>query len=300
MPRTYKAKPKRHWSSAGLQDALTERLEANTSIRKLSKKYSIPRESLRRHITYQAKGLTAGKQGRKPIFNDAETKELRQCIVDLATLGFAMTLKSVAELVESYVRENDIQRAKKIFKYKGRIGYPGPDWINAFLKNNNLSLKDATKLCVARFNATKNPFIIYNYYDMLKKVIDELGIADRPDLIWNCDESGLPHEPKKCKVISARGQKTLQIVPGSERENTTVMAACSASGKALPPMVVFQGMQVQSTWRPVLPPDSQYYPWIYCNSSGWMDSSTFYKWFEKFEQDTRSYEEVYKRNIMFF
>jgi len=45
----------------------------------------------------------------------------------------------------------------------------------------------------------------------------DIGGEDRPDLIWNCDESGLPHEPKKCRVISLRSQKPLQVVIGSDR-----------------------------------------------------------------------------------
>ena len=114
-------------------------------------------------------------------------------------------------MVESYVAYNDQERAKKVFKYKGRIGYPGPDWVNKFIKNNGLSSKQATTLSAARYNATKNPFIIYHFYEILESKIKELGIENRGDLIWNCDESGLPHEPKKCKIISARGQKTLQV-----------------------------------------------------------------------------------------
>lgn len=51
-----------------------------------------------------------------------------------------------------------------------------------------------------------------------------------------------------------------------------VMAACLAGGEYLPTIVIFQGQHVQSSW----------YPWIYCNESGWMDSETFYKWFEEF------------------
>ena len=31
------------------------------------------------------------------------------------------------------------------------------------------------------------------------------------DLIWNCDESGLPHEPKLYKIISAKGEKTMKV-----------------------------------------------------------------------------------------
>ena len=98
-----------------------------------------------------------------------------------------------------------------MFHYGGRRGFPGPDWIHAFMDQHNLSLKEATKLSRARYNATKNPFVVNNFYDLVEQKIKELGLEDRPDLIWNMDESGLPHEPKKCKVVSERGQKTLQV-----------------------------------------------------------------------------------------
>ena len=90
------------------------------------------------------------------------------------------------------------------------------------------------------------------------------------------DETGLPYEPKKCKVISEKGQKTLHIVPGSGRENTTVVGACSASAIKLPPLIIFQGKHVQSTWRPTMSASAPNYPWIYPNKSGWMDSEVFF------------------------
>ena len=77
------------------------------------------------------------------------------------------------------------------------------------------------------------------------------------------------------------------IKPGADRENTTVLAACSADVKFLPPMVVFSGQFVQTTWKHDLPADAPNYPKVYANSSGWMDSPTFYKWFIEFEQNTR-------------
>ena len=60
--------------------------------------------------------------------------------------------------------------------------------------------------------------------------------------------------------------------PGADRENTTVMAACSASGRFLPPMIIFPGQHVQSTWKPTTLATSENYPWIYANKKGWMDS----------------------------
>ena len=79
------------------------------------------------------------------------------------------------------------------------------------MKRNNLSLKGATKLSVAHYNATKNPFLIYQFCDILEKTLTQLGMKHRPGLVWNCDKSGLSHEPKKCKVTPKRGQNTIQV-----------------------------------------------------------------------------------------
>ena len=73
-------------------------------------------------------------------------------------------------------------------------------------------------------NATKNLFVIYQIYDILEKTLTQLGIKNCLDLVRNCDESGLPRDPKKCNVISERGQ------------NTMVITASSAAGEHLPPM----------------------------------------------------------------
>ena len=116
-------------------------------------------------------------------------------MVTIADLGFALSIRDIGELVESFVCFNGLENVKLRLKYGGRKGHPGPDWINSFMKQNNFSLKEATKLCVARYNATKNPFVIYHFYDILEKTLTQLGI-ESPDLVWNCDESGRPHEPK--------------------------------------------------------------------------------------------------------
>ena len=89
--------------------------------------------------------------------------------VALASLGFGMRIKDVAQLVESYVQDNDHEKGKKVLKFKGRPGYPGPDWLKSFMDKNSLSLKEATRLSCARYNATKNLFIIYNYFHLLEK-----------------------------------------------------------------------------------------------------------------------------------
>ena len=130
------------------------------------------------------------KVGRRTVFKNEGEIELKKCIVKLAELGFPHTLKDTGEPVESFVSVNCIEHAKKIFKFGGRHGHSGPDRMNSFIKRNNISLKQATKLSVPRYNATKNQFIIYYYYDILEETIDRLNLRNRPHLIWNLINRG--------------------------------------------------------------------------------------------------------------
>ena len=166
-------------------------------------------------------------------------------------LGFAPTLSDIREIVTDYVNIDEKEKAQKTFHYKKLKGSPGKDWITLFMKRQNLSLKNATKLSKPCQNATKNPFIINHWFDILEESIENLGLKECPDLIWNVDESGVPHEPKKCKVVSLKRQPTLQIITGSDSNNTTILAAVSGSGETLPLLIIFQGKQIQTTWHPL-------------------------------------------------
>ena len=102
-----------------------------------------------------------------------------------------------------------------------------------------------------------------------------------------CGHLRLTQWAKKC-VVSQKGQKTLQIVTGSDRDNTTVLAAAASSGVTLPPLIVFQGKQVQTTWRPSSDPTSEHFPWVYANGSVWMKADVFHEWFVEWEGRART------------
>ena len=57
-----------------------------------------------------------------------------------------------------------------------------------------------------------------NYFDLLEETLDEFDLKDKPSQIYNCDESGMPLEHKPI-----------------------ILGCCSATGQAIPPMVVFSG-----------------------------------------------------------
>ena len=108
MARRYKPTSKKLWTQAALKNALAEHKELGTSLRDLSKKHNIPKSTLANHIT----GGGTKKVGRKAVFSPAELEELKQTIVDMAELGFAMTVSDIGEVVESYVAYNEHDKAR--------------------------------------------------------------------------------------------------------------------------------------------------------------------------------------------
>ena len=55
-----------------------------------------------------------------------------------------------------------------------------------------LGLKKGGQMQLARKNVTSDPFVVYSFYEMLDKEVKRLGIADKPECFYNCDESGFP------------------------------------------------------------------------------------------------------------
>ena len=119
--------------------------------------------------------------------------------------------------------------------------------MNLFMQRNKISLKKANLNRAARKSATANPFIIFDFYKCIDKIIKEKNL--QPEQIWNCDKSGFRSDPQKCKVVSIRGQTAYKVTCGGGRDNTSTLAVCNAAGKVLDPLVIFAGKNLQNTWR---------------------------------------------------
>ena len=74
-------------------------------------------------------------------------------------------------------------------------------------------------------------------------------------------------------------KKTIQVTHGANRENQTVLAVCSADGKALDPLIVFKGKSLQTTWLGL---ESLSDTYIAASNNGWMTTKIFQDWFTKF------------------
>ena len=272
MPRTYKHKSK-SYTELSLEMALSE-MEAGASVRETAKKYNVSRTILNKRMEVKAGVAQLKARGRKPLLGQEIEDCLGVCIRKMEQLGFGPTLEEMRSIVHEYVVQNEI-------KTPWGDQLPGKDWCSGFMERQRLSLKKSGLMQIARKSVTSDPYVIYGFYEMLKAEVDRLGLADRPECVWNCDESGFPDDPSKCKTVGAKGAKTVRVTCGNNRANTTVLAVCSAKGKALDPLIVFKGVNLQSTWKGTQAlPDT----WYSCSKSGWMTTTIFHRWFTLFTE----------------
>ena len=135
--------------------------------------------------------------GRKTALTAEEEKDLAECIAVLCEAEFSPSVDEIKSLVQDYVTANKI---KTPFK----DGRPGKDWVYAFMKRQMLNTKKATMISAVRKAATFNPFIVYDFYDVIDKIIKKNNLTE--DQLWNCCKSGFPTNPSKCEVVAPVGK----------------------------------------------------------------------------------------------
>lgn len=220
--------PKQKWSKTDMENAIKAVKEKALSIRAAGRTFNVQEGTIRLRLRNEAIGKEMVGSGRRPTLNKDTETDLVRVISSLYHLGFSPTREQVKDLVSEFVRERQLTTSFKDDR-------PGKDWLRSFMTRNNLCLKKAQKISNAgKEKVATNPFIIYHFYDVLEETVKSMGIG--PNQIWNCYETGFPSDPKYCKVINESGEVTYCVTLQPERENTTILAAVSADGKALPPL----------------------------------------------------------------
>lgn len=271
MVRNYKKKTSddKKYTKADLELAINE--AKRTTIYRASKMYAIPYVTLHSRI----KGIRGAKKEEKgrPITIPIEDEtRLANCLKIAEKWGYGFSRKEVIELVARFIKDNNI---KNNFKN----GVPGEDWFLKFKKRHNLSLKTPQNVEYARKKAL-DPFIIYKYFDLLKLILDEHELYDKPERIWNLDESSLSIDPRKVKVVGAVNKASSRTISSPGKENTTILLMCNAAGDKAPPLIIYKGKNVWDQW--LAPPEHEFKGTVYAASKkGWMEGDIFKNYFLK-------------------
>ena len=192
----------------------------------------------------------------------------------LADMGFGITKEVVTTVVRDYVTQNSIQNP---FSH----GAPGKDWWQRFMKRwPCLSEHKSQHLSKSRADAS-HADIINSWFNNLETLFSRIGLnSSDPQFanrIWNCDETAFCTSANSIKILARGVQSVHENGGGSGREHSTVHCAASASGKRLPPFILYKGKNLYKKWTEGGPAGALYGT----NESGWMDASVFLSWFNK-------------------
>ena len=236
-------------------------------------------------------------------------------------------MKGIRTCAEAHVLQQSLSPAEeevlvKWAKVMGRRGVPltssmvakytseisgksiGVLWPKRFLaRHPDLKIKATTSLEKCHAKAL-NTTAVEGFYDILEKVVEEFSI--KPENTWNMDEKGVQLGiGAKIAAIIDREQSSVYSVEDGNRELVTIIEAVSATGAALIPSIIFQGVRRNPEWgRPENNPSSARYVVISLSQlftpvnndlysvsvspKGWTDQELGLKWLERdFELNTR-------------
>ncbi|VDI81895.1 Hypothetical predicted protein [Mytilus galloprovincialis] len=118
---------------------------------------------------------------------------------------------------------------------------PGKDWWYGFKgRNPTVTLRSPEKLTSIRARAL-NSVKVGEYFLDLKKEMNRLGLNDKPELVWNMDEKGVPLEHTPSKVVAAKSSRTIPGRVSNTRERNTIFGCINARGDRMPPLIIVKG-----------------------------------------------------------
>ena len=233
------------YSEDELQEAMELVQAGNMSLRQAAEQFKVPKSTLARKLKT---GLSAAEnmtenRGRKTVLSQEDEESLASHLRVLAKWGYGLSRESVCAVAKEFCEANNIILPWDSNKLNN-------DWFVAFSRRNALTLKNTERLEKSRRLNTCNSFLIYEFYDLYEAELDHLGLHDKPDQIFNLDECGVSNDPSRSRSVAGIEQKNVyRTNQGSGRDNTTVMGCFNAAGRCLPPLFIFKGAKMWSTWK---------------------------------------------------
>ena len=222
----------RNYSPERMLKAVDEVKLKKTSIRRVAGEYGIPYQTLRDRISGKVDPM---KCTTETIFTRDEEVGIVEHAEDRARLGYGF---SVTEMQ---------REAGRIAHSLGRRDTPKPlsiNWVYGFLKRWESRLKSAKPSALDTYRAQScTPESVAAYFTNLETTMARLDLLNKPQFVFNMDETGISPEHRPSNVLAPKNEKPNTVT--SPRSATTTMIACAnASGSCIPPYFVFKGETV--------------------------------------------------------
>ena len=218
--------------------------------------------------------VISGLGSLKTVFTPEEEQAFSKYIKKMEGMLFGLSPMDLRRLAFELAEINE-----KDHPFDKELGTAGYDWYKGFMDRHSheLSLRKPGATSAARAMGF-NKVSADTFFTLLEKVVDQkkLGV----DRIWNCDETGISSVQKSLsKVISTKGKKQVGSMTSAEKgQLVTALICCSASGRYIPPMLIFPRQRMKDELMDGAPPGA----WAVCHPSGWIQTDLFLQWFEEF------------------
>lgn len=276
MPRVYQRKTKQGQYDPRLLSQAIDEVKKGRPLSTVSKELKVPRSTIRRHLDGNVR-----RRGGQTILTTGQEATLSKRILEMCSRGFPLNVTDARSLAFRFASQ--LQRRKQLKrplpKAWSQTKKASFDWWNSFkVRHQALALRIPEGISAARAEAF-NEKRIEEFFRDLREVFDDNDFHQFPQLVFNCDETGLSSCPQNGKrVIAARGARLVQkLQPGERGSLTTVLVCSSATGELIPPFIIFKGS----------PPDGSDFPkdsHLCGSKSAYIDSGLFIEFLKHFNK----------------
>ena len=237
MPRVYKKESERQVTLHATMSAAVRRVVDGESLRIISREFEIPRSTLSRYVSVYKQDETAILEAnfkKAQIFCDEQEQTFVDYLIKTSDMFYGLTITGTRQSAYMVAKTNHIDIPKNWIDSE----IAGYDWLQGFLtRHPRLSVRQPEATSLARA-AAFNKVNVQKYFDLLQSLIQDFEILGK--YIYNLDESGCATVQKVPKIIAQKGQKQVAQITSRERgELVTLCGIISATGVALPPVLVF-------------------------------------------------------------
>ncbi|CAF1539086.1 unnamed protein product [Adineta ricciae] len=230
---------------------------------KASNESGIPVGTLASRISRNSNGPV----GCPTALNTNEEKHLVDLILTLQSYGELSAIEDVLKYASEFV---EIMHLESRFKND----QPTREWYYTFITRWKTKLNVMTSRILEKARADVTVSTVDGWFAKLYSILAKYDLFNKPEQIFNCDESGFRDDPGKKNVVVSRDTKYANKVHGgSGKDRTTVLLTISASGICFPPYVIYKARPLHDIWCPRNAIRGTVYN---CTDSGWINEETFF------------------------
>lgn len=147
-------------------------------------------------------------------------------------------------------------------------------WWRRFLERQpKLTLRRGDSTAHVRMDAV-NRETMDQYFALLKDVMEEHRLFDKPSQIYNVDESGVPLDPRPPNIVATKGSRKVRYRVSGRKGQVTIVGLANATGQAIPPMDIFDAQKLNYAWTKGEFPGTKYG----LSGNGWINTELFESW----------------------